>query len=175
MIDLVKAGVANGTIDENRVGIAGWSYGGYLANIAITRDSTFHFQAAVSGAGIADWDLKMMTTEGTPLVTAQLIGPGPWDVDRGNTQNRKGSAIWHMQDIKTPILLLHGEDDSIVPVSQARAFHQGCLSHGVPCELVVYPREGHGGEPPFERTHYIDTLERMKRFFDKYLARDAKI
>ena len=177
MIDLVKAGVANGIIDPTRVGIAGWSYGGYLAQLAVTRTSTFHFQAVISGAGITDWDTMIITAQPTPLDATHVAGHAPWDVGRDNTHNRKGSAIWHMQDVKTsvPVLILHGEDDPVVPVSQGRAFHQGCLSHGVPCELVVYPREGHFNTPPFERTHYIDMLERMKRFFGKHLARDVKV
>ncbi len=169
MIDLIKAGVANGTIDQDRVGIAGWSYGGYLSYLAVTRDSTFHFQAAICGAGLTDWDLAVMTSD-EPLFDAQIAGHAPWEVDRSNTQNRQGSAMWHMQDIKTPVLILHGENDLPVPVSQARAFHQGCLYRGVACELVVYPREGHGMFPPFERAHYIDVLERTKRFYDKHLA-----
>ncbi|MCJ1453913.1 hypothetical protein MMC28_004262 [Mycoblastus sanguinarius] len=169
MIDLVKAGIANETIDQDRVGIAGWSYGGYLSYLAVTRDSTFYFQAAICGAGLTDWDLDVMASD-DQLFGAQIAGHAPWEVDRSNTQNRQGSAIWHMQDIKTPILILHGENDLTVPVSHARAFHQGCLYRSVACEFVVYPREGHGIFPPFERAHYIDMLERMKRFYDKHLA-----
>lgn len=170
VIDLVKAGVANGIIDKGRVGIAGWSYGGYLSYLAVTRDSTFHFQAAICGAGISDWDLSLMTSE-EQLFSAQIAGHAPWETDSSNTQNRQGSAIWHMQDMKTPVLILHGENDLTVPIGHARAFHQGCLHHGVACELVVYPREGHGMFPPFERAHYIDMLERIKRFYNKHLVK----
>lgn len=168
-IDLVKAGIAEGIIDPDRVGIAGWSYGGYISFLAATRDSTFHFQAVICGAGISDWDLSIMTS-GDALFGVQIAGAAPWESDMSSTQNRKGSAIWHMQDIRTPVLLLHGENDDVVPVSQSRAFHQGCLSRGVPCELVVYPREGHGMFPPFERAHYIDLMERVKRFFNDTLV-----
>ena len=171
MIELVKAGIDRGIIDRDRVGIAGWSYGGYLAFLAVTRNSTFHFQAAMCGAGISDWDLVIMTAE-DPLWASQMAGHAPWEVDRSNTKSRQGSAIWHMQDIATPILILHGENDQNVPVSQSRAFHQGCVHRGVPCELVVYPREGHGMFPPFERAHYIDMLERMKKFYGKHLLRN---
>lgn len=169
MIDLVKAGVANGTIDQDRVGIAGWSYGGHLSCLAVTRDSTIHFQAAVCGAGLTDWDLAIMTSDDQSF-GAQLAGHAPWEDDRSNTQNREGSAMGHMQDIKTPVSILHGENDLEVRVSQSRAFHQGCLYRGVACELIIYPREGHGMFPPFERAHYTDMLERMKRFHDKHLA-----
>lgn len=171
-IDLVNSGIAKGIIDKDRVGIAGWSYGGYISYLAVTRDPIFHFQAAVCGAGLTDWDLAIMTTDQT-LECVQLAGHAPWDIERSNTKNRESSAIWGMPDIKTPVLILHGENDDGVPLSQAKAFYNGCLRRGAPCEMVVYPREGHGMFPPFERQHYIDLLERMKRFFDKHLKTAA--
>lgn len=109
-------------------------------------------------------------TSDDPLWVTQMAGHAPWQVDRSNTHNRQVSAMWHMQDIRTPLLILHGENDISVNDSQSRAFHQGCLYHGVACKLVVYPREGHGIFPPFERAHYIDMLERMRRFCNKHLA-----
>ena len=169
MIDLVRAGIERGIIDKHRVGLAGWSYGGYLAYLAVTRDSIFHFQAVMCGAGITDWDLLNMTTD-EPLTWAEISGHVPWGVDKSNTKNRQASPIWHMQVIRTPILIIHGEDDTSVPVTQAKTFHQGCLHLGIDCEMVVYPREGHAIFPPYEKAHYIDTLERMKCFFDKHLG-----
>jgi dipeptidyl aminopeptidase/acylaminoacyl peptidase len=170
-IDLVKAGVARGIIDPGRVGISGWSYGGYITHLAVTRDSTFHFQAAIAGAGMTDWDLLMMTSTDDHLFDTQVAGFAPWGVDKSNTHNRAGSPLWQMQDIKTPLLILHGENDTTVPLCHAKGFYQGCIERGVKCELVVYPREGHGIFPPFERLHYIDMLERMRRFWDKYLLK----
>jgi dipeptidyl aminopeptidase/acylaminoacyl peptidase len=102
--------------------IAGWSYGGYLSYLAVTRDSEFHFQAAMAGAGLSDWDLGIMTSDEIVFGT-QIAGHAPWAVDSSNTHNRKGSAIWHMQDIKTPLLILHGENDVRVPVIHSNAFH----------------------------------------------------
>jgi dipeptidyl aminopeptidase/acylaminoacyl peptidase len=170
-IDLVKAGVARGIIDPDRVGISGWSYGGYITFLAVTRDSTFHFQGAIAGAGLTDWDLLLMTCAEDHLFDTEVAGCVPWGVDQSNTGNRVGSPIWHMQNIKTPILILHGENDDTVPLSQAKAFYQGCLARGADCEMVVYPREGHGMFPPFERGHYVDLLERTRRFWDKHLLK----
>jgi dipeptidyl aminopeptidase/acylaminoacyl peptidase len=170
-IDLVKAGITRGIIDPDRVGISGWSYGGYITFLAVTRDSTFHFQGAIAGAGITDWDLMLMTCPEDHLWNTEVAGYAPWGVDQRNTGNRAGSPIWHMQDIKTPILILHGENDDSVPLSQAKAFYQGCLVRGAECEMVVYPREGHAMFPPFERGHYIDLLERTRSFWDKHLLK----
>ena len=75
-----------------------------------------------------------------------------------------------MKDIKTPILILHGEEDARVPVTQAIAFHRGCLHRGIPCEMVTYPREGHMIPGPPERQHFIDMLKRIRRFYDLHLS-----
>ena len=158
-IDLVKAGVARGIIDANRVGICGWSYGGYITYLAVTQDSEFHFQAAIAGAGIVDWDLLTMTSLDDP----EMAGCAPWD-GAWSTANNVGDPIRHAQSIEAPLLMVHCENDDSVPVSHAKALHRGCLEMGKECELVIYPREGHGMFPPFQSAHYIDCLERTRRF-----------
>lgn len=162
IIDMVREGVDEGSIDKDRVAIGGWSQGGFLSYLAVTRSETFHFKAAVCGAGITDWDLLQMTSD-TFTISTELSGQTPWSMKAENVNGRRGSPIWHMDSIKTPILILHGEDDKRVPVSQAYAFHRGCMQRGVDCQLVTYPREGHGSPVPFERAHYVDVLERTDR------------
>lgn len=165
VIALVKKGVEQGLIDEERVGIGGWSQGGFLSYLAVTRID-FKFKAAVCGAGVTDWDMLTMSSD-APFFEAELAGKAPWECDSGNTKGRHGSAIWHMDKVKTPILILHGENDERVPLSQAVAFHRGCLQYGVSCEFVTYPREPHVIS---ERKHLVDMLKRMRRFFDMHLA-----
>jgi len=170
LIAVVKAAVAEGIADERRCAIGGYSYGGYLSYVAVTRDSTFHFAAAVCGGGYADWDLAIQTSD-TPIYATHSAGQAPWMRDDGGKDvwNREGSPIHHMGNIRTPILILHAENDERVHISHGTSFHHGCLYRGVECELVVYPREGHGLFPPFERMHYVDTLKRMERFYGKHL------
>ena len=74
-----------------------------------------------------------------------------------------------MQNISTPVLILHGEEDARVPVGQALGFHQGMLARGRTCEMVLYPREGHGSPKVFERAHYIHMLEKIGGFLGKHL------
>lgn len=164
VIALVKEGVKQGKIDGERVGMGGYSQGGFLSYLAVTRDD-FRFKAAVCGAGITDWDMMTMSSD-TYYEDAEALGKAPWECDAGNTKARHASAIWHMDKVKTPILILHGEDDEVVPLSQAVAFHRGCLHHRVPCEFVIYPREGHR---MVERKHLVDMLKRIRRFFDTHL------
>ena len=105
-------------------------------------------------------------TSDAPFFEAELAGKAPWETDPDNTSARHGSAIWRMKNVKAPILILHPEDDKRVPLTQAIAFHRGCLHYGVPCEFVVYPREGHLMK---ERKHMIDMLKRIRRFCDLHL------
>ena len=168
IIAMIKAGIAQGTIDEERVAIGGWSQGGFLSYLATTRPD-FHFRAAVCGAGVTDWDMLTATSD-MPSFEAELAGGAPWAMDANSIKARHGSALWHMKDIKTPILILHGEEDVRVPVTQAIAFHRGCLHHGISCEMVTYPREGHMIPGPPERQHFIDMLKRIRRFYDLHLS-----
>ena len=166
IISLVKAGISKGFINEQNVAIGGLSQGGFLSYLAVTR-SDFQFKAAVCGEGITDWDMLSMTSD-APWYDAELAGSAPWETSADDTKGRQGSAIWNMKDVKTktPILILHGEEDKRVPLSQAVAFHRGCLRWGWPCEFVVYPREGHLFK---ERNHLIDMLKRVRRFYDLHL------
>ena len=71
----------------------------------------------------------MTYIEDTKWVT-ELAGYAPWGVeksDTSNTKNRVGSPIWHMQDIKTPLLILHSKNNNGVPLAHAKGFYQGCL------------------------------------------------
>ncbi len=142
---LVEAGVA----DEARLGIGGWSHGGFFAAWAVTR--TDRFKAAVVGAGVIDWPLLAATGEHSRFEAA--LG------------GRENSPITHAHRIRTPVLILHGEDDTNVPLSQAELLHRalGDRHH----EFVVYPRENHS---PRERDHQIDVLNRTRKWFSDLLA-----
>ena len=168
-IDLLKKAVADGVVDKDKVAIAGWSQGGFMTYLAGTRDSTFHFQAAIAGAGVSDWDTMTMTSD-VPYYQGTLNGKPPWMCSSASdTSGRNSSPLYHMQDIKTPFLILHGEKDQRVPLEQAVAFHRGLQARGKEVEMVVYPREGHGLPMPWERTHYIHMLKKMESFLEKHM------
>ena len=167
IIDTIKSGIKRGLFDPERIAIGGWSQGGFLAYLSVTRQE-FHFKAAVCGGGVVDWDMLVMTSD-IPTIEAEMAGGAPWEMEANDLRTRHASAVWHMMDrseSKTPVLILHSERDERVPISQATAFHRGCLSHGLPCELVIYPRERH---MVAERLHRIDMLKRIKRFYDLHL------
>ena len=168
VISIIQEAVERGMVDENKVIIGGWSQGGFLSYLATTRPD-FRFKGAICGAGVTDWDTMSMTSDAT-LFEAELAGGAPWTSEASFTKPRHGSAVWHMEDVKTPVLILHGEDDPRVPVNQAKVFYRGCVKFDVPCEMALYPRESHmGSDRPPERAHFLDMLGRVRRFCDECL------
>jgi len=152
--------IQRGLVDGDRVGIMGWSYGGFMTAWAVTQ--TNRFKAAMMGAGICDFHSFHAQTN-IPDWDRRFIGVDMLDHPE---VYRERSAITYAARVTTPTLILHGEKDECVPVNQAYAFQRALAEHEVPVELVVYPREGHG---PKERGHLLDLEERMVRWFTQYL------
>lgn len=118
IIAMVLAGIERGTFDQNRIGIGGWSQGGFLSYLSVTR-SDFRFAAAVCGGGMTDWDMLTMSSD-IPAVEEELAGGAPWNMDVDSLKTRHSSPVWHMKDIKDvhiPVLILHSAEDKRVPVS----------------------------------------------------------
>ena len=166
VVALVKQGIKDGIVDPKKVAVSGWSQGGFFTYLSITRDSTFHFAAGIAGAGISNWDAMAMTSD-IPTFEKQLTGSAPWDGKQD--ENFRANPIFSVKEVTTPLLILHGEEDGRVPKEQAIGFHRGMLAHGKECQMVTYPREGHGHPVPFEKAHYLDMLKRIKEFLAKHL------
>ena len=141
--------VAREVADPERLGIGGWSHGGFMAAWAIGQ--TDRFRAAVMGAGISDWGLLAETGE-----------EGPTEAALGGTD--PANPLAYASEVRTPVLILHGEDDTNVPLSQATLFHETLR---VEHELVVYPGEGHRIRG---RDHQLDLLHRTRDWFDRWLT-----
>jgi dipeptidyl aminopeptidase/acylaminoacyl peptidase len=158
----VDAAVARGIADPNRLGIAGRSQGGFLAAWAVTQ--TDRFRAGVMVAGVSDWGLMTMSSD-VPTFEAMLSGGPPWDGPRLLLADER-SPIRHARRVRTPLLILHGEQDRRVPVANAIGFERALRDTGVEVELVVYPREGHQIE---ERAHHGDQMRRLRGWFVRHL------
>ena len=74
------------------------------------------------------------------------------------------------KNVKTPTLLLQGEDDTTDPIGQSQQFYRGLKRYGVDSDLVLYPREPHGLR---EETHLVDRLTRILAWYDRYLKPPA--
>jgi dipeptidyl aminopeptidase/acylaminoacyl peptidase len=153
--------IDQGIADADRLGIGGWSYGGYMAAWAVTQ--TDRFKASVSGAPMTDLASEYGTESaginaydtwfmGVPYENLELF------VER--------SPVTHVQNVTTPTLILCGEDDVTDPIGQCQQFHRGLKRYEVDTRLVLYPREGHGIR---EERHQLDVLDRMLEWFDRFL------
>lgn len=162
-IDLLIAG---GVADPDRLGIAGWSHGGFMAAWAVGH--TDRFAAAVMGAGISDWGVLGASSEGG-IFDLPLRESSGWE-GVGPHRHDELSPISYASAVRTPVLIVHGEGDTNVPLSQSEYFHRALRHFGVTHEFVVYPREGHAF---VERTHRLDLIRRTCAWFDRWLMPPA--
>jgi dipeptidyl aminopeptidase/acylaminoacyl peptidase len=162
-IDLL---IAAGVADAGRLGIGGWSHGGFMAAWAVGQSD--RFKAALMGAGISDWGMQVGTGE-LGLQEAGLGGSCGWE-HAGPHRHDQLSPISHAAKVRTPVLILHGQDDTNVPIGQAIYFHRALSRFGVEHEFVIYPREGHS---IVERSHQIDLLRRTRAWFARWLGGPA--
>ncbi len=151
--------VARHIADPARLGIGGWSYGGYMASWAITQ--TTRFKAAITGAGMSDLAAEF-GTEDNPAYDEWFWGL-PYERPEGF---RKFSPLTYVAQARTPTLILQGEADVVDPVGQSQALYRALKHYGVETELVLYPREGHGLR---EERHLLDRLRRVVAWYDKHL------
>jgi dipeptidyl aminopeptidase/acylaminoacyl peptidase len=155
--------IARGIADPNRLGIGGWSYGGYMAAWAVTQ--TTRFKAAVSGAPVIDMASEFGTETGSAY--DEWFYGTPYEKLDGFI---KSSPMTYVKNVKTPTLLLQGEDDTTDPIGQSQQFYHGLKRYGVDADLVLYPREPHGLR---EEQHLLDRLTRVVAWYDKYLKSAA--
>jgi dipeptidyl aminopeptidase/acylaminoacyl peptidase len=154
--------VAQGLVDGTRVGMGGWSYGGYFSGIAATRYSK-RFKAAMVGAAITNW----ISFTGTSEIEHEnsLVHWDLWPYE--NTQLAwERSPMANTQGSTTATLVVHGKDDTRVPPGQAKELYRALRHAGAATELVLYPREGHGLR---ERAHQIDFAKRWLDWFDTHV------
>src|SRR6185436_1688942 len=138
-------------IDENRLGVTGGSYGGFMTNWIITQ--TPRFKAAVASASLSNLISFYSTSLYQDLIHAEFNGQ-PYDNYEILWER---SPLKHIKKAKTPLLLIHGEQDNDVHITQAEEMYTAMRMRGVECVLVRYPREGHGLREP---RHREDSLAR---------------
>jgi dipeptidyl aminopeptidase/acylaminoacyl peptidase len=155
--------VARGLADPARVGMAGWSYGGYLSAMAATHHSD-RFGAAVMGAGISNW-ISFTGTTDIPREMSTVHWNRP--LAGNETLYWERSPLAAMGRARTPTLILFGAGDDRVPPSQGAELHEALRARGIATEMVTYKRAGHGVR---ERRQVEDLYRRQLQWFDRYLA-----
>jgi len=156
----VDAVLAKYPVDPNRVGLTGWSYGGFMTMFAVTQ--TNRFKAAVAGAGISDWQSYYGQNSIDQWMTP-YFGASVYD---DPAVYAKSSAIDFIKQAHTPTLVVVGDRDGECPAPQSFEFWHALRAQHVPTQLVVYPNEGHGFVDP---AHSRDVLVRAVDWFDRYM------
>jgi dipeptidyl aminopeptidase/acylaminoacyl peptidase len=147
-------------IDPNRLGITGWSYGGFMTMWAVTQ--TNRFKAAMAGAGLSNWQ----SYYGENLIDQWMIPFFGKSVYDDPEIYAKSSPINFIKKAKTPTLILVGDSDGEVPAPQSYEFWHALKTLGVETQFVVYEHEGHMFASP---KHQRDVIARTLAWFDAHL------
>ncbi len=159
----VDALIERGLADPARVGTGGWSYGGYMSAWAATR-WTERFAASVVAAGLTNW-ISFAGTTDIPYEMS-LVHWNNWWFDRPELHWQR-SPMAHLNQAKTPTLVVTGAEDTRVHPEQAMQLYTGLRIKGVPTQMVFYPREPHGLR---ERAHQLDFIGRTLAWFGEHLG-----
>ncbi|KAH7102703.1 alpha/beta-hydrolase [Auriculariales sp. MPI-PUGE-AT-0066] len=138
--DMLRAAIERGIADPDRLGICGWSQGGFMTAFGVSQTKNL-FKAGCMGAGVSMWASMAMENDMPDFEAYYNLSP-PWDP----TSKRLVDPINHVKDVETAVLILHGEADPRCPVGQGVGFYRGLRrmsKYPDRHELVVYPREGH--------------------------------
>ena len=148
-------------LDAGRVGVEGGSYGGQLSNWLVTQ--TDRFKAAIPTAGIANL-VSFNYTAFYHDYLAVEFGAYPHESNTMDTLWER-SPLRQVAKVKAPVLILHGENDNDVPISEAEQWYVALKDVGVETVMVRYPREGHGLREP---RHVIDALDRSIAWYERH-------
>ncbi len=155
-----------GYVDLERVGMGGFSYGGYFSALAATR-YTEHFKAASMGAGVANW-LSFTGTSDIPQENSMVH----WNLDvyKNMPLVWDRSPMAHVEKSQTALLISHGDKDDRVPIGQGWEIYTAMKLLDKTVEFDIYPREAHGFG---ERNHQLFSLKRNLEWFEKYVKNAA--
>jgi dipeptidyl aminopeptidase/acylaminoacyl peptidase len=153
--------ISMGVADPDRMAVMGWSYGGFMTSWVITH--THRFKAASVGAGVTDL-LSFTGTSDIPGFIPDYFAGEPWS---SFDPYYNHSPMSFVKGVTTPTLILHGEADVRVPISQGYELYSALKRQGVTTQMVVYPRTQHG---PREPKFLLDLMQRNLDWVDKYVG-----
>lgn len=151
-----------GFVDENRMAVTGGSYGGYMTAWIVGH--TDRFAAAVSQRGVYNL-ISFYGTSDVPSLISGEFDTEPWE---DHELLWKHSPLAYAQNIKTPLLLIHAENDYRVPIEQAEQLFAFVRRSGGTVKMIRFPRDGHELSRSGEPKHRVDRLTHMVEWFDEY-------
>jgi len=156
----VDEAIKQAPVDPDRVGITGWSYGGYMTMWAVTQ--TNRFRAGVAGAGLANY----LSYYGQNKIDEWMIPYFGATVYDDPAVYARSSPITFIKNVKTPTLVVVGDRDGECPSPQSYEFWHALKTLGVPTQFVIYENEGHEFANP---AHSRDVIDRTISWFRQYL------
>ena len=154
--------IETGLADPGRLGVMGWSYGGYMTSWIITQ--TKRFKAASVGAGVTNL-LSFTGTTDIPSFLPSYLGSEFWDSD---LLYRDRSPVLHARGVTTPTLIQHGSLDERVPLSQGLELYNALKRQGVTTRMAIYPRSPHAINEP---RLLLDAMYRNLAWFERHIRR----
>jgi dipeptidyl aminopeptidase/acylaminoacyl peptidase len=167
MPDLMAAvdwAIAQGYVDEARMGVTGGSDGGFMTNWVIGQ--TTRFSAAVTGRCISNMYSMFGTDDIFFSSSDQMLGSAPWEEPEIYWEL---SPITYVDRIETPLLIEHQENDHRCPIEQAEQLYTALKRQGKTVEMVRFPDESHGMSRTGQPKHRIERLRYITEWFDRYL------
>src|SRR5215468_778453 len=153
--------ISMGVADPNRLGVMGWSYGGFMTSWVITQ--TNRFKAASIGAAVTNL-MSFTGTTDVPGFIPDYMGAEFWD---NLDVYRQHSAMFNVKGVSTPSLIQHCEGDMRVPISQGYELYNALKQQGVPVRMLVMPRQAHG---PTEPKMLLKVMQTNVEWFDKMIG-----
>ncbi len=154
---VIKMGVA----DESKMGVMGWSYGGFMSSWIVGH--TNRFKVASIGAPVVDLAHQNLTDDIEGFLPSYFKS-NPWD---DWSKYDAHSPLRFIQNVKTPVMLQHGEADLRVPFSNSVMFYNALRRRNVPVRLLALPRQPHG---PQEPRMVLKTMQTNLEWFDKFIG-----
>ena len=150
-----------GVADPNRLGVMGWSYGGFMTSWIITQNK--RFKAASAGAPVTNL-MSFTGTADIPGFIPDYFGGQFWENPEAY---RKHSPMFNIKGVSTPTMIQHGDADVRVPISQGYELYNALKMQNVPTRMIVLPRQPHG---PNEPKMQLAAMQSNLEWFEKYLG-----
>ncbi len=154
---VIKMGVA----DETKMGVMGWSYGGFMSSWIVGHSD--RFKVASIGAPVVDLSHQNLTDDIEGFLPS-YFNSNPWD---DWSKYDAHSPLRFVQNVKTPVMLQHGEADARVPFSNSVMFYNALRRRNVPVRLLALPRQPHG---PIEPRMVLKTMQSNIEWFEKFIG-----
>jgi dipeptidyl aminopeptidase/acylaminoacyl peptidase len=164
IMEAVDYQVKVGTADEVRIGVSGGSYGGWMTNWIIGH--TTRFKAAITERSISNWTSFFGTSDIGYFFAQEEVGGVPWERLQHYIEN---SPITHVHNVKTPVLIIHSEEDYRCPIEQGEQLFVSLKKLGREATMLRFPEENHELSRSGKPNHRTERLDHIIKWFKHYL------